>query len=141
MKPTPSGFTLIEMLITVVIVSILAGMAIPSYTRYIERGNRSEGSALLSEAAAKQEQYFSQNNSYITLAIDLAKLKLRTYPGGVTSPTGKYTLQVSSVANDGGYTLTAIPTFTDIDCRNLTLDAIGNKGRTGTGLTIAECWR
>nr|ELD4571953.1 type IV pilin protein [Pseudomonas aeruginosa] len=55
------GFTLIELMIVVVIIAILAGIAYPSYDEYVKRGNRTEGQALLSEAAATQERYFSQN--------------------------------------------------------------------------------
>ncbi|HBP5388065.1 TPA: prepilin-type N-terminal cleavage/methylation domain-containing protein, partial [Pseudomonas aeruginosa] len=51
------GFTLIELMIVVVIIAILAGIAYPSYDEYVKRGNRTEGQALLSEAAATQERY------------------------------------------------------------------------------------
>lgn len=138
--PVPSrqiqGFTLIEMMIVVAIIGILAAVAYPSYAEYVKRGNRSEGQALLSDIAAAQERYYSQNNRYITATGDIAKLNTST-----TSTTSKYTLAVSSVASDGGYTLTATPQFSDTDCGNLTLNALGARGRTGTKKTRDECWR
>ena len=79
------GFTLIEMMITVAIIAILAAVAYPSYTEYVKRSNRSEGQALLSDTAAAQERYYSQNNVYITDNADIAKLNART-----DSTTGKY---------------------------------------------------
>ena len=62
MKKT-AGFTLIEMMIVVAIIGILAAIAYPSYQEYVLRGNRSEGQALLNDAAARQERYFAQNNA------------------------------------------------------------------------------
>lgn len=135
MKPVQSGFTLIEVMIVVVIIGILAAIAYPSYDEYVKRANRSEGQALLNDAAARQERYFAQNNAYITSSDELSKLGLRT-------ETGKYKLQVAKGAKgDGGYLLTALQQFGDSKCGNLTLNAMGKKGRTGTGKTVEECWR
>jgi len=57
-----NGFTLIELMVTVVIIGILASIAFPSYQEFVKRGNRTEGQAFLSEVAARQERYFAQNN-------------------------------------------------------------------------------
>lgn len=130
------GFTLIEMMITVAIVAILAAVAYPSYTEYVKRSNRSEGQALLSDTAAAQERYYSQNNVYITDNADIAKLNART-----DSTTGKYSLTIDERDTDVGYLLIATPTFTDTDCGNLTLNDLGDRDITGTVKTRDECWR
>lgn len=141
-KKNGQGFTLIELMIAVAIIGILAAIAYPSYTEYVQRGNRTEGQALLNEAAAAQERYNAQNFAYIYIQGELVKLNVRspTNGGTVTSETGKYTLSVSNSANDGGYTLTATQQFNDVKCGNLTLTALGTKGITGSK-TVAECWR
>lgn len=139
---TSAGFTLIEVMIVVAIIGILAAIAYPSYDEYVKRGNRTEGQALLSEAAARQERFFAQNNRYVTTAADIGKLQLRGTNGTtVTSDTGKYTLSVGTANGDGGYTLTATQQFSDTACGNLTLTALGTKGRSGSGKTIQDCWR
>lgn len=141
MKHLNRGFTLIEMMIVVAIVGILAAVAYPSYDEYVKRGNRTEGQAFLSDVAARQERYFSQNNTYVTANANLGKL----YGNSVTaqeSPTDKYTITVAAGgANDGGYLLTATQQFGDAKCGNLTLNALGERGRSGSDKTVDECWR
>lgn len=144
-----AGFTLIEIMIVVVIIGILAAIAWPSYDAYVKRGYRAEGQAFLNDTAARQERYFAQNNSYVTAQKDIGKLGLSTSTTGegdnasvtVSSATGKYGLAVSKANGDGGYTLTATQQFGDTQCGNLTLNAQGQRGRTGSGKSIEDCWR
>lgn len=132
------GFTLIEVMIVVAIIGILAAIAYPSYDEYVKRGHRTEGQALLSDASARQERYFGQNNAYITSDANIAKLGLKN---GKTSETGKYVLSIGTAKDDGGYTLTANQQFNDTKCGNLILNAVGVKDRSGSGKTVADCWR
>ena len=132
------GFTLVELMVVVAIIAILATVALPSYNEYVQRGHRSEGQALLNDTAALQERFYAQNFAYVTATADIAtKLK-----GKTSSPTGKYNLTLGAgAATDGGYLLTATQQFSDTACGNLTLNALGVRGRTGSGKTVAECWR
>ena len=61
-----SGFTLIELMITVAIVSILVAVAFPSYQAYMVRGIRSQGQQFLTDLAQRQEQYFLDARQYAT---------------------------------------------------------------------------
>ncbi|WP_275547072.1 type IV pilin protein [Pseudomonas sp. Marseille-Q0931] len=132
-----SGFTLIEVMITVVVIGILASIAYPSYQEFVKRGNRTEGQAFLNEVAARQERYFAQNNEYITSDEDINKLNLKD---GGTSETGKYELSIGEEDDDGGYTLTAEEQFNDDACGNLTLNAVGVKGNSGNK-SVEDCWK
>ncbi|MCL2872697.1 MAG: prepilin-type N-terminal cleavage/methylation domain-containing protein [Betaproteobacteria bacterium] len=58
------GFTLIELIITVVVVAILAALATPSYIDYLRRGDIPAGLAELSNQKVKMEQYFMDHRSY-----------------------------------------------------------------------------
>lgn len=68
-KSFSSGFTLIELMIVVVILGILAGIAYPSYTRYVIESRRSDAQIGLTQLAALEEKFFSQCNTY-TVNID-----------------------------------------------------------------------
>lgn len=130
-----SGFTLIEVMIVVVIIGILASIAFPSYQEYVMRGNRAEGQALLVDAAARQERYFSQN---ITYADTVAKLNMTA-----DSPNKHYTLAVTN-ADSTSYTLTAqaqgSQASRDTKCGNLTLTSAGVRGKSGSA-DVADCWK
>ncbi len=80
----------------------------------------------------------SQNNAYVTAIADITKLGLSN---PVVSETLKYTLAVAKVADDGGYTLTANNQFNDAKCLTLTLNALGERGSTGSRSDNNECWR
>ena len=59
-----NGFTLIEVMITVVIVAILASIALPSYQRYVIRAKRSAAQAQMMEIANREQQFLLANRSY-----------------------------------------------------------------------------
>ena len=59
-----SGFTLIEVMITVAIVGILAAIALPAYNEYLLRGQLTEANATLSEHRVKMEQFYQDNRTY-----------------------------------------------------------------------------
>jgi len=59
------GFTLIEVMITVAIVSILAAVALPSYRDYVIRGQIPEATSRLAARQVQLEQFFQDNRTYV----------------------------------------------------------------------------
>ena len=66
------GFTLIEMMITVAIIAILAGIAWPSYLAYVVRNNRVAAQTVLMDIAQRQQQYLLDTRAYATKVSDLS---------------------------------------------------------------------
>ena len=59
-----SGFTLIELMITVAVIAILAAIAIPAYGDYVRRSKITEASSSLSDMRNRLEQYFLDNRQF-----------------------------------------------------------------------------
>lgn len=129
------GFTLIEIMIVVAIVGILSAIAYPSYQEYVLRSNRTEGQALLSEAAARQERYYTQNNTYASTTTEL----------GFTSANSQNSLYALTVnlTSSTEYSLSVQPINSqarDTGCGNLTLNQAGARGNSGSK-AVNDCWR
>lgn len=64
MSKQNTGFTLMELMITVAIIGILAAIALPSYQQYVVRSNRTDMQAQMMVIAAALERYRAQQFSY-----------------------------------------------------------------------------
>jgi type IV pilus assembly protein PilE len=58
------GFTLIELMVTLVIVAILATVAVPAYRESVKRGNRRAAQSVMMEIVNREHQYFVANRAY-----------------------------------------------------------------------------
>ena len=58
------GFTLIELMITIAIIAILAGVALPAYNDYVQRAKLTEAFTALSEFRVRMEQFYQDNRRY-----------------------------------------------------------------------------
>lgn len=60
----PRGFTLIELMVTIAIVGILASVALPAYTAYVQRSRVPPALDALSTVATRLEQRYQDTGNY-----------------------------------------------------------------------------
>jgi type IV pilus assembly protein PilE len=165
-KSAMNGFTLMELMITVVIIGILAGIAYPSYTRYVAETRRSDATINLTRIATLQDKFFTRCGRYaVNLAVsgtppncaDPGTLDAALGVGGVTRE-GHYTVTAVvapgpgplNAPGGGGFTLTAQPVGPQaiadaVRCNTFTIDQTGAKGAAGgdglSGPNGGRCWK
>ncbi len=63
-KSSQQGFTLIELMVTVVIIAILASIAMPTYNNYVIKGKIPDATSALATKRMAMEQFFQDNHTY-----------------------------------------------------------------------------
>jgi type IV pilus assembly protein PilE len=58
------GFTLVELLIVIVILSIVAAIGYPAMTDYVRKSRRAQAKAVLQDLILRQERWRANNTSY-----------------------------------------------------------------------------
>ena len=122
------GFTLIELMIVVAVIGILAAIAIPNYTAYVQRGKAAEATSHLANLRVQMEQFYQDN---------------RTYVGGPCAPAAgavNFTY-ACTVATATTYTLAATGVVAK-GMTNFDFSVNQNNARTSTfnGTVGATCW-
>lgn len=126
------GVTLIELMITVLIIAALASVALPTYERYVQQTHRSNAKNALLQVAQWMERAATAQGSY--------PLTANVAPGVLKVEGARYVVTV--VSNDGQtYLATATAQGTQVNdaCGNFTLNQSGARGVTGS-LPASECW-
>ena len=135
-----TGFTLIELMVTVAIVAIIAAVALPSYQSQVRKSRRSDAVAAASVIQQAEERWRANNTSY-TSTVGAGGLGLTVNAGGqYASAGGYYTLSVGNVSASR-YVITATAVAgtsqaSDTGCTSLSVDVSnGNPTNTPTA-----CW-
>ena len=133
------GFTLIEVMIALVIMSILTAISYPAYINHVEKAKCTDAVGTLLTIATKQEKYHYNAGTYTD---DMTDLGYDADPA--VSPESLF--QVDATLTDAGQNYILTATRQGVDDSNLvygnpTLTSTGVKSMVG-GLSsgLESCW-
>lgn len=131
-----TGFTLIELMITVAIVAILAAVAYPSYIEHVRKSRRAQAKADLVELAQLAERFHTANGTF-------ANFSLSGSGGFTQSPkegAARYLLSLAAAPSSSTFSVVATPQGDQAKdkCGTLSLNQAGAKSASGG--SVADCW-
>jgi type IV pilus assembly protein PilE len=136
-----AGFTLTELVIVIVIVSILAAVALPGFQDAMRKGRRADAKEGLMDAANRQERFMLDRSTYTDV---MTNLGFGADPA--ISVEGHYSIDVEAPDPNCPiatcYKLTATPIAggaqaDDSYCTSFTIKSTGAKTATPAA---SECW-
>ena len=144
-----AGFTLVELMVTIVIGAILISIAVPSYQSQLRQSRRTDAKNALLDLATREERFLSLNNAYTS---DSASLGYGA--GGFPQPVGSgyYNIGTPAVTPPtaqpvvvAAFTVTATPVGTqtkDTQCQSFSVDSTGKQSALDSGGndSTATCW-
>ncbi len=140
MKMRVTGFTLIELMITVAIVAILTAIALPSYQAYVLRSHRTVGINALMDLASREARYYTTNNAYQTNTQNLGYSGNPIQVPDAVNPYYKVDAAAACVA-PASVCMQAVPVGNQVNdtCGTFTYNDLGVKGVSAG--SVQDCWK
>jgi type IV pilus assembly protein PilE len=144
-----AGFTLIELMIVVVIVTVLLIVAIPTYLSQVRESRRTEARNYLLELASREERYYATQNAYTSTASNLG---YAGFGSGTPVGSGYYYINTPTIpdpnnASQPSFSLTALPVpgkgqDKDTYCASFTVESNGKRTALNSASAddSAYCW-
>lgn len=136
-----TGFTLVELLIVVFIISVLTMIAYSTYQDSLVRTRRSAAQGCLLEYSQFMERFYTTNLRY-DQDRNGAAVPAPTCTAG-PDVNNFYTVSFAAAPTATAFTLQAVPTAVqasrDTRCMTMTINQIGAKTESGSG-SVDDCW-
>ena len=89
------GFTLTELMVTLVVLAIIVAVAFPSYQEHLRKGRRAAAQSFLVDVASRQQQFMMDARTYAVGTTGLTRLNMNV-PADVSR---YYTVTIEPAAN------------------------------------------
>lgn len=137
------GFSLVEIVVVLLILSVLLMIALPAYREQVLSSHRALARAELRKVAVRQELYFIEQRQYAASLVELG-LPAGGYAidarGAIRPRLESGIIYLVQLATTGdSFTLQAAPVGKDPRCGTLSLDGLGRTAATGPG-GERLCW-
>ena len=130
-KIKTTGFSMLELVIVLAVVSVLLTLAIPSYQRYTQRVHRAEAIRMMLAVADCQERVRASTGFYDTSSCG----------EGFDSDSHQLLIEPHDSAASLEYTIVAqLRQGRNDACGNLSLDQAGTRGISDKQATVNKCW-
>ncbi len=140
MKLRQAGFTLIEMLVTIVIVGILSSIALPAYQSYIAKQRVSAAQADLVSLAMNLENFLQNNTRYPAAVAGVSSIQGQL-PGWNPVQQADFNYAVTAVDNSAApptYSVQATGTSRAVDGCAIALNSAGARTMSGCPSSAAS---
>lgn len=117
-----AGFSLVELMAALLIVGVLSAIALPAYTNYVKRANRSDAESELLQAGQDLERWYSTHDTYAGFTL--------TTSSSPRTGTRVYQLQLLPTPTTTTYTVKATPLSTGTNKNNGFLQLLSDGTRT-----------
>lgn len=104
-----AGVTLIELMVTLVIIAILSSLALPAYNDYVKRGRIPQATNALASMRVKLEQYYQDNRQYSGACTEASGTPLPVaddFTYSCTLAANTFTVQAEGTGMMAGFTYT-----------------------------------
>ena len=95
---TKRGFTLIELLVVVLIIGILSSVALPQYTKAVEKSRATQGMVLVNSLVTAQKVYYMANGKYAA-GFDELDIDLPGNPVGASAVIKDFDIRMDEMNN------------------------------------------
>jgi type IV pilus assembly protein PilE len=126
------GFTLLELMIVLLLVTVLVAMAVPSYQQYLARTHRAAAIEILLSTASCQQNIYAAEFRYDT------RRCLANDPGG----NYEFRIEPKNTASTTVFTVIARPVGAQQQdpCQELSLNQSGWRDTSGPAEQSRKCW-